>query len=122
KTWLWMPATQWTSLSKSVTAGSTTVQVTATPQRAVWDMGPGSTTCGSARHVWKVGHMPDGSKTDCSYTYSRVSDFEPGKKFDISATITYHVEWTCSGDCLADQGSLGDVDGLPGTSTIGVSE
>lgn len=122
KTWLWMPAGQWSPLSKSVTAGATTVRVVAAPWRVVWDMGPGSTTCHSAGRVWRVGQMPAGSATDCSYTYTTVSDFQRSKNFTVSATITYQVDWTCSGTCLVGEGTLGEVDGLPGTSAIAVGE
>ena len=122
KTWLWVPAGQWSPLSKSVTAGATTVRVVAVPRRVVWDMGPGSTTCHSVGRVWRVGQMPAGSATDCSYTYATVSNFQRSKKFTVSATITYQVDWTCSGTCLAGEGTLGEVDGLPGTSAIAVGE
>ena len=66
--------------------------------------------------------MPAGSATDCSYTYTMVSDFQRSKKFMVSAMITYQVDWTCSGTCLAGEGPLGEVDGLPGTSAIAVGE
>jgi len=122
ETWLWMPAGQWSTLRKSVSAGATTVTVAAVPQRVVWDMGPSSTTCRSAGRVWKVGEMPTHASTDCSYTYTKVSDFEPDQKFRVSATITYRVDWTCSGSCLAGEGTLGNVDGLPGTASISVGE
>lgn len=121
-TWLWMPPDQWATLKKSVTAGDTTVTVVAVPRSVLWNMGPSSTTCYSAGREWKSKQMPPGSKTDCSYKYTEISDFEPGKKFRISATITYQVNWTCEGECLADQGDLGEVPSAPGGAAISVGE
>lgn len=121
-TWLWMPPGQWVSLDKSVTAGDTTVTVTAVPESVLWDMGPSTTTCYSAGREWKFKQMPAGSTTDCSYKYTKISDFEPGKKFRVSSTITYQVDWTCDGDCLADDGTLGQVPGPAGGAAISVGE
>ena len=121
-TWLWMPPAQWATLKKSVTAGATTVTVTAVPETVAWDMGPGTRICYSAGREWKVGKMPRGSKTSCSYTYKRVSDFEPDKKFKVAATITYQVDWTCAGNCSIDEGTLGHVRGPTGGAAIRVSE
>lgn len=121
-TWLWMPPAQWITLNKSVTAGATTVRVTAEPKLVVWDMGDGSTTCHDAGRAWDPGHMPDEASTTCKYVYSRVSDFQPDKTFKITATITFDVTWRCTGNCSADEGSLGEVDGLPGESAISVGE
>jgi hypothetical protein len=121
-TWLWMPPGQWSSLKKSVKAGDTTVTVTAVPKSVLWDMGPGSTTCYSAGRVWKTKEMPTGSTTDCSYKYEKISDFEPGKKFKVAATITYQVDWTCDGECLSDEGTLGEVPGPAGGAAISVGE
>lgn len=122
ETWLWMPSSQWATLRKSVTAGGTTVTVTAEPRRAAWDMGAGSTTCYDPGRAWLVDQMPDGASTSCRYKYDRVSDFQPDKKFTVSATITFRATWTCSGNCLADEGTLGEVDGLPGMSSVRVGE
>ena len=121
-TWLWMPPGQWATIRKSITAGTTTVTVTAVPQLVEWDMGPGTKVCRSAGREWKVDEMPKGATTSCSYKYSKVSDFLPDRKFRVTATLTYQVDWTCSGNCLSPDGSLGNVDGLPGTASIRVSE
>ena len=122
ETWLWMPPSQWSTLTKSVTVGNTTVTVTAEPRRVRWDMGAGSTVCYDAGRVWVVGQMSTNATTSCQYTYEEVSDFQPDGKFPVSATITFRARWTCSEDCLAAEGSLGEVDGLPGRSSIRVGE
>jgi hypothetical protein len=122
ETWLWMPAGQWATLTKSVTAGGTTVTVTAEPRKVNWDMGAGSTSCYDAGRAWVAGQMQNGASTSCQYTYERVSDFQPDKKFTVLATISFRATWACSGNCLADEGTLGNVDGLPGGSTVQVGE
>ena len=121
-TWLWMPPGQWATLTKSVTAGDTTVTVKAVPKSVLWDMGPSSTTCYSAGREWKTKQMTKGSTTDCSYKYTKISDFEPGKKFRVAATITYQVDWTCDGECVSDEGNLGEVPGPAGGTGITVGE
>lgn len=118
ETWLWMPEGQWSTLTNSVTAGATTVTVEAVPVRTTWDLEVGSTTCASAGRAWVRG-MGDSAQTDCSYTFDRVSDADG---FAVSAVLTYQVDWTCTGACLAGAGSLDEVDGLPGAAAIRVGE
>lgn len=118
-TWLWIPTSQWATLTKSVTVGSTTVTVSAEPRSVVWSMGAGSTTCQDAGRPWRKG-MSSAETTTCKFVYDRMSPL--GEPFAISVAITFRAEWTCEGNCLAAEGSLGDVDGLPGRSSIAVSE
>lgn len=118
ETWLWMPEGQWSTLTNSVTAGATTVTVTAEPVRATWDLETGTTTCGSAGRAWVAG-MGDSARTDCSFTFDRVSDADG---FAVSAVLTYQADWTCAGACLAGGGTLDEVDGLPGAAAIRVGE
>ena len=117
--WLWVPGAQWTTLSKSVSAGATTVTVTATPSRTVWDLGPASTTCYGPGNGWAQG-MTDAATTPCSYTYKETSDHQPNGRFAITATIRYHVTWRCSGTCPTTGGDLGLVDAPPGTGELTV--
>ena len=121
ETWLWMNPDQWAPLDLTVTAGPTSVTVTAQPVRAVWALTEGSTTCTSAGRAWVVG-MGDEEQTDCSYTFTHVSDGEPDDAFAVNSTLIYQVDWTCAGGCLEDGGTLGEVAGLPGAAAIRVSE
>lgn len=121
ETWLWIDPGQWQKLRLTVTAGATSVTVTAEPVVATWSLTEGSTTCASPGRAWVSG-MGDSERTDCSYTFSRVSDGQPDDAFPVSAVLTYQVDWTCTGACLAPIGTLGQVDGLPGTSAIRVGE
>lgn len=117
--WMWVPSAQWRTLTKSVTAGSTTVTVTAAPDHAAWDMGPGERACFGPGREWRKG-MSDDAVTDCGFTYTETSDRQPGGKFGISARIAYQVDWTCSGACLSDSGSLGVVEAPAGTDALRV--
>ncbi|GAA1753968.1 hypothetical protein [Aeromicrobium alkaliterrae] len=122
ETWMWMPEGQWAPLTNTVTAGSTSVTVTIEPRWVTWNMGPGSKVCYDAGRPWQIGQMPPGSATSCSYTYARVSDFQPGGVWSVSAAITWRVSWTCAGNCLATAGSLGEVDGPAGIASLVVAE
>ncbi len=119
ETWLWLPESQWQALTKTVRAGGTAVTVTATPDRVVWDMGPGETTCFDAGRAWVDG-MGDDAVTRCGYTYDETSTDEPEGVFGVTATISYAVDWSCSGVCTATSGSLGLVAAPAGTGTVRV--
>lgn len=121
ETWLWMDPAQWDPLRLRVAAGATSVTVTATPVAATWDLTGGSTTCTSAGRAWVKG-MSSSEQTDCSYTFDRVSVGQPDGEFPLTSTLTYRVDWTCSGVCLQGSGTLGQVDGLPGNAAIRVGE
>jgi len=122
ETWLWIPSAQWSVLTKSVTAGQTTVTVTATPQSMSWRLGGGSVTCGGPGRAWVTGQMPSGATTDCEFVFDQVSSGEPGGKFAVAASITFRADWTCTGSCGSGEGTLGDVDGPTAQTAIGVSE
>lgn len=117
--WLWVPQSQWATLSKTVTAGATSVTVTARPSQVRWDMGPASQTCYAAGTEWRLG-MTDAAQTNCGYTYSTTSDSEPHGRFSISATISFQVDWTCTGACSDNSGTLGLVDAPAGLGSLQV--
>lgn len=121
ETWLWIESGQWRDLSASVSAGSTTVAVVARPVSVDWDLTEGTTSCGSGGRAWVKG-MSSSERTDCSYTFGRVSNGEAGGEFAVTAVVTYAVTWTCRGTCLSAAGDLGEVSGAPGTSAIRVGE
>lgn len=114
--WLWIPAEQWRALSRSVTAGSTTVTVTAQPIRVEWDMGNGDVElCADPGRPWVPG-MSANSKTACSYTYTDMED-PYADVWPVSAVIVYDVDWECVGACLAPSGTLGEVPAATGEPT-----
>ena len=117
--WLWLPQAQWVTLSKTVTAGGTSVTVTAAPSRVLWDMGPTTKTCYASGTEWQVG-MTDAAHTNCGYTYAMTSGDEPDGQFSIAATIRYQVDWTCTGACTVNSGTLGLVDAPAGSGSMRV--
>lgn len=121
ETWLWMDPGQWQPLDLTVMAGPTAVTVTAQPVRAVWNLSEGSTTCASAGRPW-VNGMGDGERTDCFYTFTDISDGQTNDAFAVTSKLIYQVDWTCAGGCLEDNGTLGEVPGLPGAAAIRVGE
>jgi hypothetical protein len=106
-------------LRKSVTAGATTVTVTATPAEVTWNLGPETTTCHGPGQAWVKG-MTDGASTTCSVTNQETSVDEPDGKFAISAVIRYHVTWACRGACPTAGGDLGLVDAPAGAGSMTV--
>lgn len=117
--WLWVPPAQWATLHKTVTAGATSVTVTARPTRVSWDLGEGTTTCDSPGRAWRSG-LGDRARTSCGYTFTSTSDSAPGGVYPISASIGYQVDWTCSGACTTAGGTLGLIDAPAGQGALRV--
>lgn len=117
--WLWVPQSQWGTLSKTVRAGATSVTATAVPNVVTWNMGDGSAAfqCGDAGRPWES-YYTDAAQTDCGYTYRTLSAGEPGGVFHITATISYFVTWTCTGACTSTNGNLGLIAAPAGTGSI----
>ncbi|NYD46587.1 hypothetical protein BJY14_002570 [Actinomadura luteofluorescens] len=71
-----------------ISEGGVTVQATATPTSVNWNLGETQITCNDA-----------GSKNGktCGYTYRRSSTGQPGGAWQITATITWRLAWTCTG-------------------------
>lgn len=117
--WLWVPESQWAILTETVTAGDTSVTVTAEPDRVLWDMGPGAKSCYDPGRVWESG-MTDEAATTCGYTYVVTSQSAPDGAFALAATIRYQVDWVCTGACTSSTGTLGLVDAPAGTGALRV--
>lgn len=122
ETWLWTGQDQYAPMSMTVSAGPTSVTVTAAPVEVVWTMGDGNVVaCASAGRPWVKG-MGDNASTDCSHTYSRTSHDEPGGSFAVTARIDYQVDWTCSGLCTIDSGTLGEIEAPTSNAALRVGE
>jgi hypothetical protein len=119
--WTWVPSPQWRALSKTVTAGATSVTVRAAPSVVTWDMGPASHACAGPGRAW-TRTLGGSARTTCGFTYAQTSKDQPGGSFPVSAQITYDVDWTCAGACLAAAGTLGQVQAPPGTGSIRVDQ
>ncbi|MFG2090558.1 MULTISPECIES: hypothetical protein [unclassified Spirillospora] len=79
--------------------GGQSIQATANPVSVTWNMGEAQKKCEDA-----------GSKEgkSCNYTYKRSSAGQPAGAYQITATITWDLTWTCEGAaCDAPGGDLG---------------
>ncbi|WP_438490761.1 ATP/GTP-binding protein [Streptomyces sp. S186] len=100
-----LPVWMWTAKSPetygpntaSATAGPVTVTATAKVAQIVWDMGDGHTvTCTTAGTPYEPSYGKAKSP-DCGYLYRQSSKDEPGQKYTVTATSTWHVDWTGGG-------------------------
>jgi hypothetical protein len=73
----------------------------------VWNTGEASVECNGPGEPYRPG-----AKSDCGYTFRRSSVHVPGGVYDLTATVLYTVEWTCTGSCDTASGSEGP---LPST-------
>ncbi len=122
ETWLWMSPDRFDTLTRTVSAGATSVTVTVKPTEAEWTMGDGhAIQCASEGRAWKR-WMTDAARTDCSYTYRRTSRRAAGGTFTVSSALWFQADWTCSGACLSPSGTLGEISGPAATAAIRVGE
>lgn len=120
ETWLWVPESQWRTLTASASAGPTTVTVTAEPTQVEWDLGEDTQACAGPGRAWHEGLGPE--DTTCYYTYAQTSEDEPNGQYTISASIHYKITWTCEGLCSMPSGELADMAGRADTDQMAVKE
>lgn len=99
-TWLWIanPGETTTGpITRTASAGGTTVTATATIDRIEWDMGDGTVvTCtGPGTPYLKVHGNAD--SPDCGHTYTRSSANQPGEQYTITATTYWTIAWSGGG-------------------------
>ncbi|WP_411139004.1 ATP/GTP-binding protein [Streptomyces sp. C10] len=81
----------------TASAGAVTVTATAKVDQIVWDMGDGhQVTCTTAGTPYKSSYGKQ-SSPDCGYRYHRSSKDEPGKKYPVTATATWSIDWRGGG-------------------------
>lgn len=99
RTVLWVDGFE-TVQTEPITVGDQTVQATAEPQSVTWDLGEKKLVCDDAGSK---------EKETCTYTYRRSSSGHAGGAYQITATVTWKLHWTCEGaDCDSDGGTLSD--------------
>ncbi|WP_121436538.1 hypothetical protein [Actinomadura pelletieri] len=100
--------------TRPIGGGGQMIQATAQPKSVTWNMGEGKKTCDSAG-------SRDGST--CNYTYKRASAGQPGGKYEITATITWNLTWSCDGPaCNPRGGDLGTMTMTSQPTPLVVSE
>jgi hypothetical protein len=117
RTFLWIGPGLWRTYAATAHAGGQTVTVSAHPTQVFWDLGESSTTCPGPGTPWTpetgppepLGTRSSEATSACGYTYLRSG------WYDVSATVSYTVGWTCTGGCDATAGTWGP---LPATGRI----
>ncbi len=108
-TFLWIPPSQWRSLSATAAIGGRSVTLVATPTAVLWDMGEGEVSCAGPGTPWDPA-SPAEQTSSCSYTYRTSSIAQPGigndRGYAVRVTVTYLLHWQCSGSCDQAAGDL----------------
>jgi hypothetical protein len=106
-TWLWVHD-DWAARSATASLPGVSVTVTAQPVRVRWEMGDGEhVTCHGPGRRYDSRVAAAVQTTDCSYTYRRSSAGQPHQRYQVTATMTWHVTWAATG--VAGRGDLGEV-------------
>jgi len=119
-TYLYLDPAGWTPRTATAAAGPTSVTVTATPTRVVWNMGehrPDRTSSTVVCDGPGTAYRPGGPPPPCGYTYRHASPGPtdegtgPGTGsgtlgFLVSAQAVWTITWTCTGVCDQDAGTL----------------
>ncbi|WP_233257543.1 hypothetical protein [Promicromonospora sp. AC04] len=119
-TWLWVqdPGEQtFGPITRTATAGSVTVSATARVERIVWDMGDGTQVVCAGPGTPYTASQGRSASPDCGHTYTRESGYVPGRRYTVTATSEWVVDWTGVGQ----SGSL-DLDGLSRSVQVSVGE
>lgn len=96
-TWLWLEPGSWAELSARAEIPGFWVEVTAHPERVVWDMGDGETvTCDGPGTPYDPAVDDNAQSTDCSHVYQYTSVDEPDGRYRASVTIEWSVDWEAS--------------------------
>jgi hypothetical protein len=85
-------------------AGPIAVSVTARPVSTRWDLTEGSVACDGMGRPYLYGEMESDAQTDCSFTFTEVSEDYPGGTFPALVTVFWDVDWTAAN---GDGGSFG---------------
>jgi hypothetical protein len=97
--WVWIPRSQWRSLTKHASAGGAWVQVTATPTRLI--VAPGSglppVSCAGPGTAYDPSRSASSQHADCSYTYARSSADQPGAAYQVTVQVVWGGTWVGSG-------------------------
>ena len=96
-TWLWIDPAGWRELTARAEIPGFWVEVTATPQRLVWEMGDGTRiTCDGPGTAYDPALPANAQNTDCSHVYRYVSTDQPGGRYAASVTTEWTVRWQAS--------------------------
>jgi hypothetical protein len=97
--WVWVPAGQWQTLTKTVRVGPVWATVTAVPSELTFSPGGGAAamSCPGPGTPYDTALPASGQHTSCSYTYIQSSDGQPANSYQASVTLTWTATWVGSG-------------------------
>jgi len=98
--WYWVPATQWTPLTRRVAVGPLWAVVTATPHSLTFSPGGGlaAVACPGPGTAYNPRQAAAAQHSACTYTYTQSSDGLPGSAYTASVSITWTATWEGSGN------------------------
>lgn len=98
--WLWLADSgpqAYGPITRTATAGTTSVTARARVDRVTWDMGDGSTvTCRNPGDPWTP-QRGTGASPSCGYRYLTPSVGEPDGAFEVRASTHWTVDWDGAG-------------------------
>ena len=98
--WLWLAndgEQSFGPITRSATAGSTTVTATARVTHVTWDTGDGDTvTCAGPGTPW-TSDQGIGASPTCGHTFDKPSINEADHSYDLTATTHWQVDWSGAG-------------------------
>ncbi|WP_239648633.1 hypothetical protein [Nocardiopsis chromatogenes] len=96
-TWLWIDRDQWEPRTARAEVGGGSVEVTASPDEVVWDMGDGNTVrCSGPGTAFRQGvHEPGSRSPDCGHVYTSSSKNRAGRD-RVEARLVWQVEWSAT--------------------------
>ncbi|MHB9848986.1 ATP/GTP-binding protein [Streptomyces krungchingensis] len=103
--WMWVNKgpTTYGPNTASATAGGVTVTATANVTKIVWRMGDGATvSCSGAGTRYTAAYGKEESPT-CGHTYTRTSAAQKDRKYGVTATATWAVDWQVNGGGVTGQ-------------------
>lgn len=84
-------------VTATASSGGITITATARLHKLTWDMGDGTkVTCTSAGTPYKPS-FGNKKSPDCGHVYTTSSAAKPGRKFTVSATSDWVIEWDGAG-------------------------
>lgn len=104
-TWLWLDGDSWSAQSASASVPGLTVTATATPFKATWNLGDGSSVvCEDAGTPWTSAFDAKDVSPDCGHTYTRSSAHAPGGEYEVTVVVEWAVSWSGGGETGTEPG------------------
>lgn len=116
--WFWLNA-GWAEQSATASLRGVSATVVAQPVRVLWNPGDGTSfACDNPGQPYR-GPQDANARPPCSHEFTRASSLEPGRRYQVTARVSYHMTWT-SND--GTSGDLGIITSPAGSTSAAVGE